>query len=403
MSTSSVVVINDYAVAGGAEVVYQQSIDVLSALPNVDVACFDLQRAGLSESVRTKTWNVPAAAALAHMLETHRPDRVLVHNYHNALSPAVLRVLLKYKRQLGFSAFLTCHDFYSVYYNSALMQYIHGEITIFPIDRLNSMHAALSRSSASGPAYDTFKKIHWHVTRMLGNPSTLFDAYFCPSPFMQQALTHYGYRNAVLLPNPSPNDLAPVRPKCVQRAALSLAFVGRIVPEKGLGQLLALASAMDFDFIEDITVYGTGPDLAQLEQTYARLIESGKLRFRGVVPHDALLASLREHVDALILPSVGAENAPLVVVEAAMLGLPILVRDIGSLATFGDEIGNKIKFSSTPDSLRQALADTIAHLSDATREYDVTAYSVPYYAKRLVQLMRIGETEAREASALAPA
>jgi glycosyltransferase involved in cell wall biosynthesis len=394
MQCSRVLVINDYATAGGAEVVYQQSIDVLRATPGVDVQCFDINRNKLKESVLSKTWNVPAAKALADTLERYRPDRVLVHNYHNALSSSVLRVLSRYKRKLGFSAYLTCHDFYSVYYNSALMQYIGGHISVFPIDSLSTREAIFSRSSAGSLFYDIVKKMHWHAARFLGNPVQLFDAFFCPSPFMQQAVTRSGMSEAVFLPNPTATKQWTIRPQVARREKITLAFVGRIVPEKGLPQLLALAQSTSFAHIERLLVYGTGPAVIGLTQKFAPLIKSGKLIFKGTLPHGQLFDELERNADALIMPSVGAENAPLVIVEAAVLGLPIMVHDIGSLSTFGDEIGNKIKYRCEATSFNQALEALIAHLADPDREYDVRLYSLSFYARRLAQLMRLTEMDA---------
>jgi glycosyltransferase involved in cell wall biosynthesis len=183
-------------------------------------------------------------------------------------------------------------------------------------------------------------------------------------------------------------------PKVCSRDKIALAFVGRVAPEKGLGQLIALARATHFAYIDHIAVYGDGPDLSFIREMHTDLIESGQLVLHGALPRDELFAELRRSADALILPSVGAENAPLVVVEAAQIGLPVLVHDIGSLSTFGEEIGNKIKYSLDPTSFVNALEKVVAHLSDQNRQYDASAYSLPAYAARLASLMRVGESRA---------
>jgi glycosyltransferase involved in cell wall biosynthesis len=394
MQRSRILVINDYAELGGAEVIYQLSVDVLRATPGVEVECFDMHIESLRGSALTKTWNSPAAAALARKIEAFRPDRVLVHNYHNALSASVLRVLRRYKPKYGFLAYMTCHDFYLVYYNAALMHYVDGKSKLLDLNILRTRRAVLARSSARGPVYDTFKKMHWHVARRLGNPARLFDLFLCPSPFMQQALHKSGIANTATLLNPSVMSQPLALPKVCSRDKIALAFVGRVAPEKGLGQLIALARATHFAYIDHIAVYGDGPDLSFIREMHTDLIESGQLVLHGALPRDELFAELRRSADALILPSVGAENAPLVVVEAAQIGLPVLVHDIGSLSTFGEEIGNKIKYSLDPTSFVNALEKVVAHLSDQNRQYDASAYSLPAYAARLASLMRVGESRA---------
>jgi glycosyltransferase involved in cell wall biosynthesis len=394
MQRTKILVINDYSVLGGAEVVYQLSMDVLKSTPGVEVDCFDIQSESLRWSALRKTWNSPAASALARKIESFRPDRVLVHNYHNALSSSVLRVLHRYKLRYGFHAYMTCHDFYLVYYNSALMHYVDGKIRLLDLELLRTRRALLARSSAGGIVYDTFKKMHWHVARKLGDPTGLFDLFLCPSPFMQQALQKSGIGNTATLANPSVMEIPLLPPKVCTRDKISLAFVGRVAPEKGLRELIELAMSTDFKYIDHIAIYGDGTELAEISAAHGDLIESGQLVLHGALPRKVLFEELQRTADALIMPSVGAENAPLVVVEAAQIGLPVLVHDVGSLSTFGEEIGNKIKYSLDPESFTNALEEAVAHLSDAHRKYDASAYSVPAYASRLASLMQIGESRA---------
>ncbi|WP_233203390.1 MULTISPECIES: glycosyltransferase [Mycetohabitans] len=116
---------------------------------------------------------------------------------------------------------------------------------------------------------------------------------------------------------------------------------------------------------------------------------AGRLEFRGRRPHRALLTELRETAHAMVLPSICAENAPLSIVEAAMLGLPVLVHDIGSLSMFGDEIGNKFKYRCDTASYRAALDALIRHLGQPNRRYDVAEYHPQRYAQRLATALRL--------------
>ena len=72
-----------------------------------------------------------------------------------------------------------------------------------------------------------------------------------------------------------------------------------------------------------------------------------------------------------------------------MLGLPALVHDIGSLSTFGDEIGHKILYRNTPDGFARALAELRTHLAIADRRYDWSPYSVECYAASLCAVLGI--------------
>jgi hypothetical protein len=122
MQRCRVLLINDFLHMGGAEIVYKQSAKLLSTLPGVDVERFDDSRFVMQTSILSRIWNVAAARALEQTILRFRPHRVLVHNYHNALSPSILSVIARYKRDLGYRTYHTCHDYHLVYYNPA-MQY----------------------------------------------------------------------------------------------------------------------------------------------------------------------------------------------------------------------------------------------------------------------------------------
>ncbi|WP_323122764.1 glycosyltransferase [Burkholderia alba] len=390
-----VLVINDYARKGGAEEVYHASVDVLRAQPGIEVLQFDETTPGVTASGAARAWNTGAARALADILERERPERVLVHNYHNLLSPSILPVLARYRRRSGCRTLLTCHDYHLVYYNPSLLTYPDGRPTPLPLDAIARGSLLLRRSSPRGALHDVMKKLHWHAVQTFVHPARAFDLLLCPSPYMREALARRGLTHTVLLHNPVSTSLTPGAPVCKARERFDLAFVGRIDHEKGLGEFLALADATRFEKIASVTVYGDGGERAALERRHADLIAAGRLRFAGRLDQASLFAALRHH-DALVLPSVWAENAPLVIVEAAMLGLPVLVHDIGSLSSFGDEIGNKIRYTQTADSLGRALDTLGAHLRDPNRRYDWSLYTRRHYAASLSAALELNTADVDE-------
>jgi len=384
-----VLVINDFIRKGGAEEVYRMSLDVLRQWPGVEVESFDASTHASAGGMVPRAWNRSAARGLAQTIERFRPDRILVHNYHSLLSPAILPVLARYKRRLGYRTFLTCHDYHMVFYNPNLLIYPQGRATPLPLQALTGRQRLFARASPRGAVHDALKKLHWHAVKLLLKPAEVFDLFLCPSPYMREALAQCGLSRSMLLPNPVNSNVAPRLPKCIERSQLNLAFAGRIDPEKGLDEFLQLARVTHFHRIASITVYGDGAQRDLLQRKYADLIGAGRLRFAGRLDHAQLFEALGTH-DALVLPSIWAENAPLVIVEAAMIGIPVLVHDIGSLSSFGDEIGNKIKYAQTPESLLAALETLHAHLSDTQRRYDCSLYTRNHYAEQLSAALQLG-------------
>ncbi|MFM0249790.1 glycosyltransferase family 4 protein [Paraburkholderia sediminicola] len=389
MQQYRVLVINDFEQKGGAEVVYRQSADLLRAMAGVEVECFDASRVHGSVSLLARSWNLAAARALKQTLMTYRPHRILVHNYHNVLSASVLGVIARYKRELGYTAFMTCHDFHLVYYNPSLHYIVNGHIEHLTLDALRTGHVLTLRVSAKGVVHDIFSKAYWHAVRAVYKPERIFDQIICPSTFMQQALRHRGIDNTVVLSNPSVVGVTSKPVSVRGRERFSLAFVGRVVREKGLAEFIELVSSIDFARIERIGVFGDGADRAAIEQRYASLVESGKLVFFGSLPQDRLFSELRRFADAIVLPSVGVEVAPLVIVEAAMLGLPTLIREGAHPLDFGNTVGSKITYRDDAQNFRAALDELAAHLATPERRYDVREFSPQCYAERLANIMRL--------------
>ncbi|MBB5416293.1 glycosyltransferase involved in cell wall biosynthesis [Paraburkholderia atlantica] len=395
MQRCRVLVINDYAHMGGAEVVYQQSAELLGTLRGVEVERFDDSQFSGRSTMLTRSWNTTAARALEKTLHRFRPHRLMVHNYHNVLSPSILSVIARNQRQFGYRAYHTCHDYHLVYYNPSLQYFDKDKRPIIlPLDVLRTRAVLTLRPTPKGLVHDLMTKAWWHAVRAAYQPARVFDRILCPSLFMQQALHRVGIENTVIVHNPSavPSAMPIVTVRNKER--FNIAFVGRISPEKGLLQFLTLCEAAGFERINSIGVYGDGPDRAAIEQRYASLIAQRKLILFGTMPQQQLFPAMREFADAVVVPSVGAENAPLVVVEAAMLGLPVLIRDGGSMAVTAESVGNKIKFKFDPGSLKQALAELAVHLADEHRKYDVGEYLPEHYAQRLAEIMHIGESSA---------
>ncbi|AQQ24553.1 glycosyltransferase family 4 protein [Burkholderia cenocepacia] len=390
-----VLVVNDFVRKGGAEEVYRLSVDVLRARNDVEVETFDERTLiDVENCRRARAWSPAAARALDTLLERFRPQRILVHNYHNLLSSAILPVLGRYKRRSKCRLYMTAHDYHLVFYNPSLMVYRGGRAQPLSLDQLRRGRRIVLTASPRGFLHDVAKKLHWHAVNALFDPLGLFDEILCPSPFMRDLIARFGRTPATLLPNPIDTTLVPRTPKPARKGRLDLAFVGRLEADKGLAQFLALMGESPSDAIASLTVYGDGPERDSLEQHHAALVEAGRLRFAGRLDHATLFAMLPTH-DAIVLPSIWVENAPLVIVEAAMLGLPALVHDIGSLSTFGDDLGNKIRYRNTADDLARALVELRAHLDDEQRRYDWSRYSVDRYAASLYAALGIGGNVSR--------
>lgn len=148
-----------------------------------------------------------------------------------------------------------------------------------------------------------------------------------------------------------------------RRASLPLrvAFVGRLVPLKGVDMLLEATCDFQKRGQLELHIIGDGPQRAVLEAMVDRMGIRSSVIFHGWVPHDEVHAKLRV-CDLLALPSI-REFGGGVVLEAMALGVTPIVADYGGPAELVDSnTGIRVPFhdkASLVEGLRQAIDEVI--------------------------------------------
>jgi glycosyltransferase involved in cell wall biosynthesis len=155
---------------------------------------------------------------------------------------------------------------------------------------------------------------------------------FCPSAYLRDVALRWGLDPArvSVLPNPAPEvPSLPSRDELRRELAFAgstLVFAGRLGPQKALDVLLrALATVPDVA----LAVAGDGPERAGLERTAVELGLDGRVSFLGAVPRERVLRLFRA-ADASVLPSAW-ENFPHTVVEALVVGCPVIATAVGGV------------------------------------------------------------------------
>jgi glycogen(starch) synthase len=187
---------------------------------------------------------------------------------------------------------------------------------------------------------------------------------FCPSAYLRDVALGWGLdpERVSVLPNPAP-EITPLPSRDELRAELglgerSLAFAGRLGPQKALGVLLeALVDAPDVALV----VAGDGPERRSLEAKAREPGLEGRVSFLGAVPRERVLRLFRA-ADASVLPSAW-ENFPHTVVEALAVGCPVIATAVGGVPEVVRDGENGLL---VPPGDPQALARTIERFfSDA--------------------------------------
>ena len=146
-------------------------------------------------------------------------------------------------------------------------------------------------------------------------------------------------------------------------------------------------------------IIGAGPLRRAIEHQVRDLGLDAWVRVRGPIPHDEVMAMLREgECDIAVLPSIrmadGAEEGiPVALMEALAHGVPTVATETGGIPELlGDGAGVLVKPASSiglADALERLLADPAARiaLAETGRRRVARDFDVAVISERLVTLM----------------
>jgi glycosyltransferase involved in cell wall biosynthesis len=172
----------------------------------------------------------------------------------------------------------------------------------------------------------------------------------------------FGVDQSNLVPSPDPPPRA------------TIAFVGRLEPEKGVLKLIDAFARVREEVPEaTLIVAGEGPERRTLEERCSRLGLNGSVSLLGAVPHAQIPALLRSS-SVVCLPSDG-EPYGMVVLEAMAAGRAIVTSAQGGPRFLlahdrGDQLVARNDSDSLARALKTLLADTdrLTHVGRENRE-----------------------------------
>jgi glycosyltransferase involved in cell wall biosynthesis len=148
------------------------------------------------------------------------------------------------------------------------------------------------------------------------------------------------------------------------RSGLSIGFLGRLIPEKGLDLLFRACVKLVGRWT--ITIVGTGPAQEELEALAERLGIAGRLTWLGALPRSAV-DEVWSHLDCVVAPSRTAprwvEVSPRAPLEAMAHGIPVVASASGALPEVIASAGAVV-----PEEDVEALAGVLQRLLDSPEE-----------------------------------
>ena len=180
----------------------------------------------------------------------------------------------------------------------------------------------------------------------------------------------------------------------VPGASFVIGYVGRLVPEKGIADLLEAASGLTGDWC--VRLFGTGPQRDALHAKARSLGIVERVAFEGQVPSPDIPACLSE-LHALVLPSRTRlnwmEQFGRALVEGMAGGVPVVGSSSGEISNVIGDAGLVFPEGDV-DALRRHLQSLIddrflwADLARRGRERVVARYTQAHIAAQTVQAYR---------------
>lgn len=343
----------------------------LGAESAADAGCFGTLHPKLR--VLNQTVNPSAVWALRRELAAFRPDVVHLRMFLGQLSPAVLPLL---------------RDVPTVWQAVYLKAICPRGTKVLPDGSrctVRSGRVCLHNRCVSAQSW----VLGMTQQRLLRRWAGSLDAVITLSETMRARLTADGIEVAGVIPNGV--RARPARPPLQDPP--TVAFAGRLVPEKGVDLLLEAFARLERPDAR-LVIAGDGPAAGQLRALAARLGLTARVEFTGHLGRDAL----ERRLDPAWVQAVpGRWEEPLgnVTLEAMMRGTAVVVTDLGGPAEVVEHGRTGLVVPpDSPGALARALADLLAdrercdQLGAAGRAVAIERYSEDTVVQRLEHVYR---------------
>ena len=290
-----------------------------------------------------------AARLLSRLLADTKPDVAHLHNIYHQLTPSIIDVLHENRVPMV----MTLHDYKLVC--PSYTMFARGE----PCYRCRGgrFHRAVATGCAGSRARCALLALESYWQRWTRVYDRV-DCFIAPSEYLRAVMVDAGVAadRVVHVPQLSPGRVqgdgypANGMPGLEGLPGRFIAYAGRLSAEKGIDILIrAMALLRDVPLV----VFGEGPQ----EQRLRAVASAQRLEnviFAGHVSRPVVDGALRRSA-ALVVPSLWAENAPMVIMEAASAGVPVIVSDRGGLPELANEVSGQVVAAGDVPALAEAI------------------------------------------------
>ena len=310
----------------------------------------------------------PVTRKIQNVINEVKPD-ILHHHNIAGLGPFILN-------NKASKVLYTAHDYWLICPMNGLMRY----------DRTyckSSNHCKLCTLKSGRPVQ------LWRCGGKINKYIKNVDTIITPSNFMKDKLQEFGLRgNFITIPN-----FVPEPPKADRQLYEFpyFVFVGVLEEHKGILNLIYAFQKAKDEVDSKLLIIGSGSLAGKINDFIIKNECTDRIIMLGRIDDFFTLANIYANALAVIIPSVCAENCPMVAMEALANGTPIITSNEGGLP----EIINNIGFGSSMllqtnsiENLSLAIqkASSMSQVSNSTSierksfemNYSVEAYMEKY-------------------------
>lgn len=275
----------------------------------------DLQKPPLINATRF-FYSSMARQNIIDVIKRKKVDVVHLHIYHGQLTASILKPLVA----SGIPIVQTLHDFKLVCSNSVLRSNNHYCQACSGKKHWKSI---INRCNKGSYIRSAIYALEAYASEYMGSISSI-DQYIAVSDYQKDILASLGVSESKIT----------TIPHCIQvneepkvKAEYFL-FVGRLVKEKGIYDLINAYSLLDQKISPPLKIVGDGPELSGIQN---RLQGSGlKVEILGR-KEGVALKELYRNALCLVNPSHYNESFGLTIIEAYACGTPVIVSNRGAM------------------------------------------------------------------------
>lgn len=288
--------------------------------------------------------------AFREMMRTFQPH--VVHIGH--LSHLSTNIPVIAREEFGTPVVFTAHDFWMGCYRGQLVDQTRSICEGPSIERCT---ACAKHTYKEWMRREEIERYFAHMERVMRS----IDLYLAPSRTLQRFLLERGVPTVKITYSPYGfnRHIACRLPQkdTIMRGALRFGFMGRILPVKGVDLLIKAFRQVRGDV--ELSIFGNAGNHALYLEEYRR--GDTRITFRGSFDN-CHLSNVLGGMDVLVVPSVWLENAPLVIQEAHLAGIPVITSNAGGMAELvRDGVDGYLFPLGDEDALRDLLQRLVDH------------------------------------------